>query len=138
MDPAPVGFDTATAWIHQDSDSTALLVEIARSVAQHERGLSRRPLLDEDSGMLFRFERARSQDEGFWMVDVQFPLDIAFLDEDGLILQILAMDVCRSDVSAESCPRYFPVVEYSSALEVNRGWFGRNGIDVGALVVVAP
>ncbi len=88
--------------------------------------------------MLFRFERARSQDEGFWMVGVQFPLDIAFLDEDGLILQILAMDVCRSDVSVESCPRYFPVVEYSSALEVNRGWFGRNGIDVGALVVVAP
>ena len=70
---APVQFDTATAWIHQDSDSTALLVEIARSEAQHELGLSGRPFLDAESGMLFQFDRVRSGDEGFWMVGVEVP-----------------------------------------------------------------
>ena len=135
---APVQFDTATAWIHQDSDSTALLVEIARSEAQHELGLSGRPFLDAESGMLFQFDRVRSGDEGFWMVDVEVPLDIAFLDGDGLILRILTMDLCQSELSANSCPGYFPGVEYSSAMEANLGWFEKKGIAVGARVVVVP
>ena len=135
---ASTRFDTATAWIHQDSDSTALLVEIARSEAQHELGLSGRPFLDAESGMLFEFDRVRSGDEGFWMVGVEVPLDIAFLDGDGSILRILAMDLCQSTLSANSCPGYFPGVEYSVAIEANRGWFETNRIDVGASVVVVP
>ena len=135
---APVQFDTATAWIHQDSDSTALLVEIARSEAQHELGLSGRPFLDAESGMLFQFDRVRLGDEGFWMVGAEVPLDIAFLDGDGLILRILTMDLCQSELSANSCPGYFPGVEYSSAMEANLGWFEKKGIAVGARVVVVP
>ncbi|MDE0083711.1 MAG: DUF192 domain-containing protein [Gammaproteobacteria bacterium] len=135
---APVGFDTATAWIHHDSDSTALWVEIARTEAQQELGLSGRSFLDADSGMLFQFDRVRSGDEGFWMVGVDVPLDIAFLDESGVILRILTMDLCQSPGTRASCPGYFPGVEYASALEANRGWFETNGIDVGARVVVVP
>jgi len=135
---SPVQFRTATAWIHQDSDSTALRVEIARSEAQHELGLSRRAFLNEGLGMLFQFDRVRSRDEGFWMLGVQVPLDIAFIDREGLIQEVLPMDVCQSEVPAQSCPGYFPAVEYSSALETNQGWFERNGIYVGAVVVVGP
>lgn len=135
---APVRFDTATAWIHHDSDSTALSVEIARTVAEQELGLSGRSFLDADSGMLFQFDQVRSGDEGFWMVGVEVPLDIAFLDENGLILRILTMDLCQSTGSADSCPGYFPDVEYTSALETNRGWFETNGIEVGTSVVVVP
>lgn len=135
---APIGFDTATAWIHHDSDSTALSVEIARTEAQQELGLSGRSFLDAESGVLFQFDRVRSGDEGFWMVGVEIPLDIAFLDENGLILRILTMDLCQSTGFADSCPGYFPGVEYASALETNRGWFEGKGIDVGASVVVVP
>ena len=135
---SPLRFDTATAWIHQDADSTALLVEIARSEAQHELGLAGRPSLDAGSGMLFQFDRVRAGDEGFWMVGVEVPLDIAFLDEDGVILRILAMSLCPGTRSGESCPGYFPGVAYSAAIEANRGWFEANGIDVGASVVVVP
>ena len=135
---APIRFDTATAWIHHDSDSTALSVEIARSVAEQELGLSGRSFLDADSGMLFQFDRVRSGDEGFWMVGVEVPLDIAFLDENGLILRILTMNLCQSPAGRDACPGYFPYVEYSAALETNRGWFAANGIDVGASVVVGP
>ena len=42
------------------------------------------------------------------MVGVEVPLDIAFLDENGLILRILTMDLCQSPGSADSCPGYFP------------------------------
>ena len=135
---APLRFDRATAWIHQDADSTALLVEIARSEAQHELGLAGRPFLDAESGMLFQFERVRAGDEGFWMVGVEVPLDIAFLDEDGVILRILSMSLCPSMRAGDSCPGYFPGVAYSAAIEANRGWFETNGIEVGASVVVDP
>ena len=88
--------------------------------------------------MLFQFDRVRSGDEGFWMVGVEVPLDIAFLDGDALILRILTMDLCQSELSANSCPGYFPGVEYSSAMEANLGWFEKKGIAVGARVVVVP
>jgi len=85
--------------------------------------------------MLFEFDRPRSGDDGFWMWRTRIPLDIAFVDEAGVILVILGMDVCESD-DLESCPGYFSGVRYVAALETNRGWFSRNGIDVGARVIV--
>ena len=88
--------------------------------------------------MLFQFDRVRTGDEGFWMVGVEVPLDIAFLDEDGVILRILNMDLCQGPGDTESCPGYFPGVAYSAALEANRGWFEANGIELGASVVVVP
>ncbi len=133
----PVSFDTATAWIHQNADSTRLLVEVARSNDQHEVGLSGRPSLDAESGMLFEFDRPRSGDDGFWMWRTQVPVDIAFIDEGGVILNILGMEVCESDL-LDSCPGYFPGVGYVAALETNRGWFAGKGIDVGARITVAP
>ena len=132
---SPVSFDTATAWIHQRSDSTQLLVEIASSNDQHEVGLAGRLDLDPESGMLFEFDRPRSADDGFWMWRTRVPLDIAFVDEAGVILNIQSMEVCESD-DFDDCPGYFPGVGYVAALETNRGWFARNGIDVGARVTV--
>ena len=132
-----VTFDTATAWIHQSSDSTRLLVEIARSNDQHEVGLSGRLALDPESGMLFEFDSPRSGDAGFWMWRTRVALDIAFLDEAGVIRRIPGMDVCDA-VDSDSCPRYFPDVGYVAALETNRGWFAGKGIEVGARVIMAP
>ncbi len=133
---SPIQFDTATAWLHHNSDSTRLLVEIARSEDQHELGLSGRPSLHAESGMMFQFDSVRSGDDGFWMSGTKVPLDIAFIDQAGVIRRILRMDVCESEVYAQSCPGYFPGVEYVSALETNRGWFARKGIEVGARVIV--
>ena len=130
-----VSFDTATAWVHQSTDSTRLLVELASSNDQHEVGLAGRPALDPESGMLFEFDRPRSADDGFWMWRTRVPLDIAFVDEAGVILNIQSMEVCESD-DFDDCPGYFPDVGYVAALETNRGWFARKGINVGARVTV--
>ena len=130
-----VAFDTATVWIHQGSDSTGLLVEVASRLEQQEVGLAGRPSLEAESGMLFEFDEARSGDDGFWMWRTLVPLDIAFVDEDGVIRRILSMEVCESD-DFDLCTGYFPEIEYVSAIETNRGWFADKRIDEGARVVV--
>ncbi len=133
---SPVVFDTMTAWIHHDGDSTRLLVEIASSESQQEVGLSGRSFLSPESGMVFQFESLRSREDGFWMGRTEIPLDIAFIDSAGVIRRILGMDACASEVGPDSCPGYFPDVEYVSALETNRGWFAGKGIGVGARVTL--
>jgi uncharacterized protein len=137
--PAPaVAFDSTRVWVVQGTDSTRLSVEVARSEREYEVGLSGRASLDPDRGMLFEFHAMRSGDDGFWMLDTLVPLDIAFMDERGVIVRILSMDVCDAPNPDEDCPGYFPRVPYASALEVGRGWFAAHGIAVGARVGSAP
>jgi len=133
---APLGFDTATAWFHQDGDSTRLLVEVARTVEQHEVGLSGRSRLDPESGMYFVFERVRGGDEGFWMWGTRVPLDIAFVSADGVVLGILGMPTCDPGAGEDACPGHFPEVEHSIAIEANLGWFARHGLREGARVTL--
>ena len=99
-------------------------------------GLSGRSFLGAESGMVFQFETPRSMEDGFSMWRVEIPLDIAFIDSAGVIQRVLGMDVCASEVGPDSCPVYFPDVEYASALETNRGWFVRRGVGVGAPVTL--
>jgi hypothetical protein len=130
----PVAFDTATVWLVEPGDSSSIVVEVARTSTQQERGLSRRPSLD-GGGMLFLFTEPRSGDDGFWMWQTPFPLDIAFIDQGGIVRRIMSMEPCLEE-SVDACPGYFPEVPYASALEVGRGWFEERGIDVGARVRV--
>ena len=71
-------------------------------------------LLDLD-GMLFVFEQDESG--GFWMKDTLLPLDIAFFDSDGSIVDEFAMEPCTSS----PCPSYSPAGEYRYALEMLAG-----------------
>lgn len=135
VSPADVTFDTTAAWLRQGRDSTRLVVEVASSRAQHEVGLAERTSLAPDAGMLFLFDPPRSADEGFWMWRTRVPLDIAFIDVEGVILGILGMEPCAAP-SQDDCPGYFAEAPYAAALEMSRGWFARNGIGEGAAVRV--
>ena len=132
---SPIAFDTTLAWVHTETDSTRLLVELAASESQRQFGLMTRPTLDPGSGMLFVYDSVQPGEIGFWMFRTIVPLDIAFLDRGNMILTILSMDPCPSP-NPQQCPSYRPGVPYWSALEVNRGWFTQHGIGVGAVVRV--
>jgi uncharacterized membrane protein (UPF0127 family) len=97
--------------------------EIARAPGEMARGLMYRRSLGKGCGMLFAYETPRIQ--SFWMKNTRIPLDIAFLDDGGRILQIEEMrpyDELSRTVSREPA-RY--------AIEMNRGWFAENGVTVG-------
>ncbi len=130
-----VTFDTARVWVASGPDSVPLRVEVAESDRQREVGLRGRSRLAPDAGMLFLLDGPREGDQGFWMWRTWIPLDIAFLDGDGRIVAILPMEPCPGPDS-RVCPEYAPGVGYHSALEVNQGWFERNGMGVGARVRV--
>lgn len=99
-----------------------LYVEIANDPIKRENGLMDRKSMGKNNGMLFKFPYARRL--SFWMKNTYIPLDIAYVDDNGKILQIEQMSPLntRAIVSNHEC-RY--------ALEVNKGWFKDNGIKVG-------
>lgn len=128
-------FDTARVRIASATDTAALLVEIAESREQQTLGLMERRALADDAGMLFIYPAVQSESAGFWMFRTRIPLDIAFVDDSGVIRAIRQMEPCPSTL-AEGCPSYAPGQPYRAALEVNRGYFARKGIRVGDRILL--
>ena len=99
-----------------------LKLEIPVTPTEFKLGLMFRESLDEDCGMLFVF--SESSEKSFHMNHTQIPLDIAFINASGIIESIKELKPLN------------PVPVYSDAevlyaLEVNRGWFTENNVNVG-------
>jgi uncharacterized membrane protein (UPF0127 family) len=69
------------------------------------------------------------------MFRTRLPLDIAFIDSLGVIRTIKTMAPCPSTMP-QGCPNYSADARYRAALEVNAGYFARNGIRVGDRVLL--
>lgn len=106
-----------------------LKLEVAESFEARQCGLSERTSLAPDRGMLFVFPR--TMPVSFWMEDTQLTLSIAFLDEEGRIVDIQTMTPGQADVLYQSPGP----VRY--AIEVNWGWFSRHKVRVGDIVHLA-
>lgn len=99
-----------------------IFVEVAKTPHQHNKGLMFRDKLDEDSGMIFIFEKPRVL--SFWGMNTFIPLDIAFLDEQGTIKDIRRIRKHDLNSVKSSCPCKY-------AIELEDGWFSKNGIKEG-------
>ena len=128
-------FDTARVRVASRTDTATLIVELAESREQQTLGLMERRALAEDAGMLFVYPGQQPASAGFWMYRTRIPLDIAFVDDSGVIRAIRAMEPCAADRTA-GCPTYEPGTPYRAALEVNRGYFARRGLGVGDRVLL--
>ena len=103
-----------------------LKVEVPDTPAKFKLGLMFRESLDRDSGMLFIFEEVGYQ--SFHMNHTSIPLDIAFINESGIIESIKELKPYNPiPVSSEGKILY--------ALEVNKGWFEENNVKVGDQVM---
>jgi uncharacterized membrane protein (UPF0127 family) len=100
--------------------------EIANTPLSREQGLMQRSRLCANCGMLFIFDKADRY--SFWMKNTPLPLSIAFIAADGSILNIEEMQPNTEEAHpAQSDALY--------ALEMNSGWFTRNGIKRGKMVL---
>lgn len=103
-----------------------LKVEVADTPTKREYGLMDRKVLANNQGMLFKFPYAHYL--SFWMKNTYIPLDIAFLDDNGRVLQIETMSpLSTRAIRCDHLSKY--------ALEVNKGWFKQNNISVGSLII---
>lgn len=104
-------------------------VQLAKTPAEREIGLMFRDAMPANEGMLFVFERAGQQ--CFWMKNTLIPLAVAFLADDGAIVNIGEMAPQTLDSHCSDKP-----VRY--VLEMNAGWFAKRGIKAGAKVKGLP
>jgi uncharacterized protein len=129
-------FEAGLVRIEAGGTVHGLRVEVARSAVAREQGLMGRESLGEDEGMIFLFERERPPNAGFYMYRTLIPLDIAYVGNDGRIVSIVTMEPCTRPVWF--CEGYPPGAPYWMALEVNAGYFSRQGIGVGDRLVFEP
>jgi len=103
--------------------------EVAQSQAERQIGLMHRRTMPVNDGMLFVFEGP--QLHCFWMKNTPLPLSIAFLADDGRIVNIEDM---RANTEDSHCPK--SKIRY--ALEMNQGWFAKRGIKPGMKIDGTP
>lgn len=99
-----------------------LKAEVAADANSRTIGLMNRFSLKPDQGMIFVF--ARSEPLGFWMRNTFVPLSIAYIDNKGVILNIVDMKPQDEASHPSSGPAMF-------ALEMKQGWFKERGIIAG-------
>ena len=67
--------------------SGVITIEIVDTPAERQLGLSGRSSIGENEGMMFVFETV-SMNNCFWMKDMQFPIDMIWLDEDREVITV--------------------------------------------------
>lgn len=103
--------------------------EYASSNEERMQGLMFRKQMGTNEGMMFRFDR--NGKVCMWMKNTLLPLSVAFLDEEGIIINIEDMQPETLDSHcAEKPARY--------ALEMNQGWFKRKNIKSGSKILGLP
>lgn len=110
-------------------------VDIADSMMSRMRGLSGRASLGENEGMYFIF--STSSRHGFWMKDMNFPIDIIWIQGDTVIGY---SDNAKPEpgTSMFALTVYYPPQAVNRVLEVPAGTVAKRGIKIGARVEVVP
>ena len=99
-------------------------VEVVQDQLSRNKGLSRRESLPEGEGMLFVFDRPAMYP--FWMKDMNFSIDIIWMDSEKQVVHM------EREVSPESFPNSFAPQEPSLyVLEFNSGFIDQYNISLG-------
>jgi uncharacterized membrane protein (UPF0127 family) len=107
-----------------------LVVEIASTPAQWQRGLMHRDHLEDDAGMLFVYPD--SHPRSFWMKNTLIPLSVGLFDSQRRLREVLHLDP-PSAAHQLLPPQAVSQHPARYALEVRQGWFEDHAIALGAV-----
>ena len=103
--------------------------EVANTPDSQQLGLMYRKELADSSGMLFIFNQKAGH--CFWMKNTNLPLSIAFIEDDGRIINIEEMQPQSED---NHCPKK----STRFALEMNQAWFSKRKLGPGTIIEGLP
>lgn len=124
-------FEQATIeFYNKQKKIKSLNIELAQTPEQQQFGLMYIHKLKPNEGMLFDFgtESKRS----FWMKNTFIPLSIGYFDAQGKLFEIIDMEPVKSELET---PKSYPSSKPARyALEMNQGWFMKNGIKIDSQI----
>lgn len=100
-------------------------VELANTPEKRVKGLMYRESLDKDKGMLFEFQD--ESERSFWMKDTFIPLDIIFINNEKVIVNITTALPCQN----MPCKNYHSGKPAMYVLEINAGEASKRNIKIG-------
>jgi uncharacterized membrane protein (UPF0127 family) len=103
----------------------SIRAQLAITPIQRQIGLMHRREMPTQEGMLFVFDEPSQQ--CFWMRNTLIPLSIAFLADDGTVVNVADMKPQSDDSHCSAKPVRF-------ALEMNQGWFAKRGVKPGTRI----
>ena len=107
----------------RDRPAVQFRIEIARTEAERARGLMFRPVVPQDTGMLF--DMGAESIHAFWMRNTLASLDMLFLDRELRVVGLLRDVPTRNDLPrAVDAPSWY-------VLELAAGTAQRTGLGVG-------
>ena len=109
-------------------------VDVASSFFQKALGLMHRKAIGRNEGMLFIFNKDGKYD--IWMPNMNFSIDIIWLDSKSRVLKIVEnAEPCRSIFA---CPAYVSPQSARYILEFRDGTARREGIRKGGSFILYP
>jgi hypothetical protein len=117
-------------------DSVVLEVQIADTDPRRVRGLMFQAQLPLDEGMLFVFDDATIR--SIWMLNMQFPLDIIWIDDDNKVVFIEKnVPPCKTALETVTCPSYNGgSMDAKYVLEVTAGFVDEFKITTGSTLEI--
>ena len=115
--------------IKLSSGMHVLQVQVAQTPEQQQIGLMFRKTMGTNDGMLFVFDEPRQQ--CFWMKNTLLPLSVAFIADDGNVVNI-------DDMKPQTLESHCSTKPVRYVLEMNVGWYDKRGIKAGSRFLGAP
>jgi hypothetical protein len=109
-----------------------IFVALARTPDEQRQGLSGMSILPENEGMLFLF--GERENIGFWMKDMNFPIDIVWISGHAVVGVEKNIDP-QIGVGEEELKVYYPPEPVDRVLEINAGKADEWGITRGNTLV---
>ena len=111
-----------------------LVLDVADTSDRQAYGLMNRSKMAADEGMIFVFPNESTR--SFWMKNTLIDLDIAYVNSKGVIIDIQEMKSGKNVKDDSLLPSYVSKQPAMYAIEMNKGWFKKNGIKVGDIIKI--
>lgn len=111
-----------------DGKSVTYSLEVAKTPAELEKGLMNRTSLAENSGMIFDLSGFESPATAMWMKDTLIPLDMLFVDKEGMVYWVY------ENAEPNSTTTIIAPYPAHAVIELNGGEIAKNGLQMGDVV----